>query len=163
VRLVAEAGELPQEGRAGFALAGLRRIVGAVTAGSVTDCDFARPSYVANADGYLLTAGLMRWFWDLYADPADRDDPRASPIRAPDLSNLPPAVVFTCEFDPLRDEGAAYAEALAAAGVEVSHLPGRGQIHTSLTYVDLILSGAPARKAMGAAVRRLVASTAVRA
>ena len=76
----------------------------------VTDCDFTRESYVANADGYVLTAALMRWFWDHYADPADRQHPKASPLRAADLSGLPPALVVTCEFDPLRDEGAAYAD-----------------------------------------------------
>ena len=68
----------------------------------------------------MLTTALMRWFWDHYADPADRTDPKASPLRAQDLSGLPPALVVTCEFDPLRDEGAAYAEALANAGVASS-------------------------------------------
>jgi acetyl esterase/lipase len=62
--------------------------------------------------------------------------------------------VVTCEFDPLRDEGAAYADALAAAGVEVTHLPQRGQIHPSLHAVDLVISGAPARVEMGGALRR---------
>ncbi len=75
------------------------------------------------ATGYVLTTALMRWFWDHYADPADRPDPKASPLRARDLSGLPPALVVTCEFDPLRDEGAAYAEALANAGVDVAAPP----------------------------------------
>ncbi|MDH3681239.1 MAG: alpha/beta hydrolase fold domain-containing protein [Acidimicrobiia bacterium] len=120
----------------------------------VTDCDVTRPSYTENADGYILTTDLMRWFWDHYADPEDRTDPRVSPIRADDLSNLPPTVVITCEFDPLRDEGAAYAEALADAGVDVRHLNYRGHIHTSLTAVDMILSGAPARADMADALRQ---------
>jgi acetyl esterase/lipase len=64
-------------------------------------------------------------------------------------------VVFTSEFDPLRDEGEAYARALAAAGVDVCHLRGRGQIHTSLTSVDVIISGAGARRELGAAIRAL--------
>ena len=96
----------------------------------------------------------MRWFWDHYADPADRRDPRAAPLYAKDLSNLPPALVVTCEFDPLRDEGAAYADALQAAGVAVRHLACRGQIHTSLLAVDVIASGAGARQEMALALRQ---------
>ncbi len=114
----------------------------------VTDSDFTRPSYVENADGYLLTGALMRWFWDHYTDPADRNDPRVAPLRAASLAGLPPAVVVTCEFDPLRDEGTAYAEALAAAGVPTTHQSCRGQIHTSLTSVDMVISSAPERAAM---------------
>jgi cation diffusion facilitator CzcD-associated flavoprotein CzcO/acetyl esterase/lipase len=135
--------------------AGGPEIAGQVLVNPVTDCDLTRPSYVECADGYLLTADLMRWFWHQYAAPADREDPRASPLRARDLSHLPPAVVFTSEFDPLRDEGEAYARALAAAGVDVCHLRGRGQIHTSLTSVDVIISGAGARRELGAAIRAL--------
>ena len=128
----------------------------------MTDSDLSRRSYVDNADGYILTAALMRWFWDHYADPAERADPKASPLRAASLADLPPALIVTCEFDPLRDEGAAYADALAAAGVQVRHLPCRGQIHTSLTAVDAILSGAGARAEMGDALRQFfVASVPV--
>ena len=111
-----------------------------------------RPSYHENADGYVLTAPLMNWFWDHYADPDDRSDPRASPLRAASLADLPPAAIFTSEFDPLRDEGDAYAVALTAAGVEVQHVPCRGHIHTSLTAVDMIISSAPIRARMADAV-----------
>ena len=110
----------------------------------VTDCDLARPSYASNGEGFILTAGLMRWFWDHYADEADRANPKASPLRGT-LAGLPPAVVVTAEFDPLRDEGDAYAEALAAAGVPVRHIRARGHTHTSLTMVDVVISGAPVR------------------
>src|SRR5262245_1461193 len=132
--------------------AGGPRIAGQVLVTPVTDGDLTRASYVENADGYVLTASLMRWFWDHYADPADRRNPKASPLRAPDLRGLPPALVVTCEFDPLRDEGTAYADAMAAAGVEVRHLPCRGQIHTSVPAVDMILSAAGARAEVGAAL-----------
>ena len=118
--------------------------------------DFTRRSHAENADGYILTTALMRWFWDHYADPADRSDPRAAPIQASDLSRLPPALVVTCEFDPLRDDGAAYAEALQAAGVDARHLACRGQIHTSLMAVDVIASSASARQEMAAALRQFV-------
>ncbi|MCJ7673405.1 MAG: alpha/beta hydrolase fold domain-containing protein [Acidimicrobiia bacterium] len=134
--------------------AGGPAISGQLLIAPVTDADFSRASYTDNADGYLLTRAMMEWFWDHYADVGDRHDPRASPLRATDLSGLPAAVVVTCEFDPLRDEGAAYADALAAAGVEVTHLPQRGQVHTSLHAVDLVISGAPARVATGEALRR---------
>ena len=86
------------------------------------------------ADGLVL--GPLR-------DPADRTDPRVAPLRAADLSGLPPAFIVTCEFDPLRDEGNAYAEALAAAGVPVTHVQARGHTHTSLTMVDVIAVRAP--------------------
>ncbi|HVM97188.1 MAG TPA: alpha/beta hydrolase, partial [Candidatus Acidoferrales bacterium] len=137
--------------------AGGPHIAGQVLVTPVTDCDFTRESYITNSEGYLLTASLMRWFWDHYADPADRQNPKASPLRAADLSNLPPALVVTCEFDPLRDEGAAYAAALRAAGVEARHLPCRGQMHTSLPSVDMILSANGARAEVGDALRRFLA------
>ncbi|MFV0259774.1 MAG: flavin-containing monooxygenase [Acidimicrobiales bacterium] len=131
-------------------------VAGQVLMTPVVDCDMNRPSYVNNADGYVLTAPLMRWFWDHYADPDDRSDPRASPLRAKDLSGLPPTVVVTAEFDPLCDEGAAYAEALAKAGTEVTHLPCRGHTHTSVTMVDVVLSGAPVRAQIAESIQRLV-------
>jgi acetyl esterase/lipase len=128
-------------------------IAGQLLLAPVTDCDPSRPSYTENADGYVLTAPLMTWFWDHYADPAVRTDPSASPLRAPDLSRLPPACVVTCEFDPLRDEGIAYAHALGAAGVPARHLAARGHTHTSLTMVDVVVSGAAIRAEMASALR----------
>ena len=120
----------------------------------VTDSDLNRPSYTENGDGYVLTAALMRWFWDHYADEADRANPMAAPLRGT-LAGLPPAVIVTAEFDPLRDEGQAYAEALAAAKVPVRQIKARGHVHTSLTMVDLVISGAQVRAEMAQAFRSL--------
>ena len=90
-------------------------------------CDSA--SYDENASGYFLEARDMHWFWNHYLGTAgDRSDPHASPIRA-DLAGLPPAVVVTAQYDPLRDEGEAYAAALRDAGVAVSHRRFDGMIH----------------------------------
>jgi acetyl esterase/lipase len=68
-------------------------------------------------------------------------------------------VVVTCELDPLRDEGTAYADALEAAGVRVKHLACRGHIHTSLTAVDMLPSGAPVRAEIAAGVRGFFGAT----
>ena len=119
----------------------------------VTDCTMDTASYAENADGYVLTASLMRWFWDHYADPADRSHPKASPLRAADLSNLPPAFIMTAQFDPLRDEGIAYGQALASAGVAVQQTTARGHTHTSMTMVDVVVSGAGPRAEMASALR----------
>ena len=133
-------------------------ILGQVLLAPVTDADPSRTSYQENGEGYILTASLMRWFWDHYAEAADRSDPKASPLRG-DLSNLPPALIVTAEFDPLRDEGIAYAEALTAAGVPVHHLPARGHIHTSLPMVDVVLSGADVRAQMAEVMRGFFPAT----
>lgn len=134
-------------------LAGGPAIIGQVLLNPATDCDFSRPSYTENADGYVLTTALMHWFWDHYCDVDQRSDPKASPLRAPDLSGLPRAMIVTCEFDPLRDEGDAYAQALAAAGVPVEHLQAQGQTHTSTGAVDVLITPTATREAMGNALR----------
>ena len=137
--------------------AGGPEIVAQLLLTPVTDgTDLDRPSYSENGQDYILTTALMQWFWDHYADPSDRKSPLASPLLAADLSGLPPAVVVTGELDPLRDEGTAYAEGLAAAGVPVEHIAARGHIHTSLTAVDMLPSGAPVRAQIAEALRRLL-------
>jgi cation diffusion facilitator CzcD-associated flavoprotein CzcO/acetyl esterase/lipase len=131
--------------------AGGPRILGQLLMHPVVDSDLTRQSYVDNGDGYILTKGLMSWFWDHYADPADRGDLRLAPLRG-DLAGLPPACVVTADFDPLRDEGLAYVDALHAAGVPVRHVRARGHTHTSVTMVGVVISGAPVRAEMAEAL-----------
>jgi acetyl esterase len=99
------------------------------------DCESA--SAKALASGYLLTRNAMVWFWGHYLkSAADRANPLASPLRAK-LAGLPAATVVTAEFDPLRDEGEAYADRLRAAGVTVTGRRYLGMIHgfASMPYV----------------------------
>jgi acetyl esterase len=96
----------------------------------VTDHRFDTKSYIDNAEGYWLTTELMRWFWTHYlSTAAEGDEPYASPLRAPSVAGLPPALVLTAEFDPLRDEGEAYAARLREAGVPVALSRYHGMIH----------------------------------
>ena len=125
----------------------------------VTDHDFARPSYAENASGYFLERDDMRWFWDHYLpDAAARDGMTASPLRVRDLSGLPPAHVITAEFDPLRDEGEAYAARLREAGVPVTHTRYDGQIHGFFAMAALIPRGRDAIAEAGAKLRAAFAS-----
>jgi acetyl esterase len=83
-----------------------------------------------NREGYLLTAAGMDWFWDQYlARDEDATNPLASPIMADSLAGLPPALIMTAEFDPLRDEGESYGHALEEAGVPVTMQRFDGLIH----------------------------------
>jgi acetyl esterase len=88
------------------------------------------PSRQQNAEGYFLTGDSMRFFAGHYLPrPKDSEDPRASPLLSKTLTGLPAAVICTAEFDPLRDEGEAYADALRRAGVEVSYFREPGMVH----------------------------------
>jgi acetyl esterase len=88
-----------------------------------------RASHELFAEGFMLEREDMRWFDDMYAPAPLRSDPRVSPALAPDLSCLPPAIVVTAGFDPLRDEGEAYVEALRAAGSKVTAWREPGFLH----------------------------------
>jgi acetyl esterase/lipase len=121
----------------------------------VCDGTMARPSMDENAEGYFLTRESMAWFWGHYMGDHDWTDPRASPLHAPDaaLAGLAPALVVTAEYDPLRDEGEAYAARLAAAGVEVTATRYDGVIHGFFSMSDWVPEGRAALDQAGAALR----------
>ena len=113
-------------------------------------CDSA--SYDSVGEGFLLTRGDMEWVRGHYLnDMSEIDDPRVSPLRADDLAGLPPALVYTAGFDPLRDEGQAYAEKMRDAGVKVVHrefdtlihgfVGMRGAIHAAARAMDDMVAG----------------------
>ena len=96
-------------------------------------------SMIDNAQGYFLETASMKYFIDHYLkSPADAKQAYASPILAKDLSGLPPALVITCEFDPLRDEGEAYGKALKAAGVPTTISRYDGVIHGAWNFFGLL-------------------------
>lgn len=105
------------------------------------EMDLSQPSVDENATGYVLTRDVIRWFRhhalpaELRDDPSGWDDERLSPARS-DPSGFPPAVVATCELDPLRDQGDAFARRLSEAGVAVRHLRYDGLVHTFLQLTD---------------------------
>jgi acetyl esterase len=108
----------------------------------VVDVGAESPSYAELAEGYLLTRDSMRWFVNHYvAKPADREDWRVSPARATSLAGVAPALVITAGYDPLRDEGDAYAQKLRAAGVSVDHITFGGMIHGFVPMGKLIETG----------------------
>ena len=112
----------------------------------VTNYAFDTPSYEENADNTALNRDTMRWFWQQYLpDEQAGQQPYASPLRAPDLSGLPPAVIITAEYDPLRDEGEAYAQRLRDAGVPVVSSRYTGMVHLFFRLMALL---EPARKAV---------------
>ncbi len=101
-------------------------------------------SYNDFADKYLLTRNAMEWLIGMYVpDTENRRNPFASPIHSEDLSGLPPALVVTAEFDPLRDEGYAYARRLQASGVRTDYVCYSGMIH-AFFYMSYISAGARA-------------------
>jgi acetyl esterase len=111
------------------------------------DRTWERASMELFAKGFLLTRAEVRWFTRNYTgdDPAKNADPRVSPLVAPDLSCLAPALVYTAAFDPLRDEGDAYAEALRAAGTKVRvHRCIEGLVHGFVSMAPLSRSSARA-------------------
>jgi acetyl esterase len=128
----------------------------------VADCDLDRKSYHEYAtDEFIVNRGDMVWYWDHYApDPAVRVNPYASPLRAGDLTGLPPAYVITAEHDPLRDEGFETAERLRAARVPVEHRHFGSQIHGFFTFVNVLDDADRAVADAGQAIRAAVDAAA---
>jgi acetyl esterase len=125
----------------------------------VTDYNLDTTSYLENADGFMLTREAMRFYWRHYLrSDADGDDPRASPLRASRFDLLPSALIITAEFDPLRDEGRAYASRLEAAGVTVTYSEYAGLVHGFVTYMGVIDQGKVAVAEASAALRAAFAS-----
>ncbi len=108
-----------------------------------TDLTMSHPSIEENGEGYLLTRAAMDWFAAHYLGARDAKDPRVSPLfaDAEDISRVPPAHVVTAEYDPLRDEGEAYADLLRDAAVTVSSTRYDGQIHGFYSMGAMIPAG----------------------
>jgi acetyl esterase/lipase len=120
----------------------------------VTDVGIETNSRRAYAEGYFLNRSTLEWALRQYSPPeADLEDPRLSPLRAVDLTGLPPAHIHTAEFDPLRDEGRAYAERLEQAGVKVRYTCHKGMIHHFYCMAEAIPYARIALKAAAAAMR----------
>ncbi|HUE29729.1 MAG TPA: alpha/beta hydrolase [Verrucomicrobiae bacterium] len=121
----------------------------------VTDAPSANTaSYRENAEGYFLTAKTMHWFWNHYCGKSPAlSDPYLCPLRARDLKRLPPALVVTAEFDPLRDEGEAYAARLRETGVPVTSKRYPGMIHGFFGMGALLTQARTATKEAASALR----------
>ena len=120
----------------------------------VTNRDFDTVSYIENQEGYLLTREMMIWFWDHYLERAeDGSNPLASPLVAEDLSGLPSTTLVTAEFDPLRDEGEAYARRLEEAGVPVFHHRYDGMFHGFLAMSGIVDRADSAISELGSRLR----------
>jgi acetyl esterase len=119
---------------------------------------FDTASYRENGEGYMLTREGMKWFWNHYlARPEDGRQPYASPLLAKDLGGLAPALVITAEYDPLRDEGEAYAKRLAEAGVPVTNTRYPGLVHGFIRMTNVLDPAKRALDEVAAALRKAFA------
>jgi acetyl esterase len=125
----------------------------------VTDHAFDTPSYVENATGYVLTRDGMRWFWNHYLQQESQGrEPYASPLRAQSLVGLPPALVVTAEYDPLRDEGEAYAARLRDAGVPVTLTRYPGMFHGFVRMTRILDQARTARDEIAGSLQKAFAA-----
>jgi acetyl esterase len=128
----------------------------------VTDCRMNTESYEQNAEGYFLTKSSMQWFINHYlaGDRGTVEDPRVSPLLVGGdvLAQSPPALVITAGFDPLRDEGVAYANRMAALGVKVSHVEFTGQFHGFFSLPHMLGDARAAHALAAESLRLAIAS-----
>lgn len=121
----------------------------------VTDAGGSYPSRQQNAEGYLLTSKAMDWFFGHYLNgPDDVENPYCSPIRG-DFEGLPPATVITAGYDPLRDEGDAYAAALKTSGVPVEHVRNPSMIHAFFWMKGVLQHAATVHAEVGLQLQRV--------
>lgn len=130
-------------------------IAGQLLAYPVTDHALDTMSHrTVGAENLLLSTADMRWFWDHYAPQGvDRSDPMVSPLRVPDAAGLPPALILVAQYDPLRDEGLAYAGKLADAGVAVATRNDPGMLHGYLGAAGAVPLAAEALAEAGGWIR----------
>jgi len=128
---------------ANLATVAARRLVGTVTLAAqvlwypVTGFNLDTPSYHENQEGYFLSRHEMQWFSAQYLrTPEDAENPDAAPLRAPSLFGMPPTYLMTAGYDPLRDDGRAYAQRLIDAGVTVHYTERSGLIHGFMRRLD---------------------------
>ena len=126
------------------------------------DYDYGRASVTENGAGYFITVDDLHWIEGQYfASPGDKErDWRAQPGLAPDVSGLPPAIVLTAEYDPVRDQGRAYVDRLQAAGVTVEHHEYPGVIHGWVNMLGVIDAGQKALDDLAGALRVALSATA---
>jgi len=120
----------------------------------VTDAARDSASYHDFAEGYLLSRAMMGWFWEQYLEhPGQGAEPLASPLRDENLQGLPATTLLTAEYDPLRDEGEAFAERLQAAGVSVRLQRCDGMVHGFISMAPFVEAAARALQAASADIR----------
>jgi len=128
----------------------------------VLDCNLQSPSYQSNATGFGLTANAMAWYWNHYCPaPERRTEPDASPLRAGSLAGVAPALVVTCELDPLRDEGEAYARRLEREGVAVTLTRYDAMVHGFARMFAVMDRSHDLMREMAGAIREAISAQRV--
>jgi len=124
----------------------------------VTDHSAETASHRSTGEGYFLKSAEVMWYWDQYlADPDDGAHPYASPLRAESLAGLPPALIVTAEYDPLRDEGEAYGRRLQEAGVTATVHRYEGMFHSFLSFGGVLDAADAATREIAAGLRAALA------